>query len=140
MITYLRSSLTEMRSSRKESTFLAEMPLIKLVGAANCQSPPNTLKQGLCTTGTPRLGCVLTNAIRPFDLRTRRTTSTRFDLKFLGLFSQKIDTLESFIVLLIHRKVGTVNLYKKKVKPSLNRKMTKLLTFNNSILPLRHSC
>ena len=82
------SSLTEMRSSRKESSFLAEMPLIKLVGAANCQSPPNNLKQGLCTTGTPRLGCVLTNAIRPFDLRTRRTTSTRFDFKFLGLFSK----------------------------------------------------
>ena len=90
MITDPRSSLTEMRSSRNESSFLAETPLIKLVGAANCQSPPNTLKQELCTTGTPRLGCVLTNAIynRPFDLRTRRTTSTRFDLKFLGFFSK----------------------------------------------------
>ena len=34
-----RSSLTETKSSRKESSFPAEMPLIKSVGAANWQSP-----------------------------------------------------------------------------------------------------
>ena len=34
-----RSSLTETKSSRKESNFPAEMPLIKSVGAANLQSP-----------------------------------------------------------------------------------------------------
>ena len=33
------SSLTETKSSRKESSFLAEMPLIKSVVAANRQSP-----------------------------------------------------------------------------------------------------
>ena len=34
-----RSSLTETKSRRKESSFPAEMPLIKSVGAANQQSP-----------------------------------------------------------------------------------------------------
>ena len=29
----------EMKSSRKESSFPAEVPLIKLIGAANLQSP-----------------------------------------------------------------------------------------------------
>ena len=33
------SSLSETKSSRKESSFLAEMPLIKSEGAANRQSP-----------------------------------------------------------------------------------------------------
>ena len=32
-------SLKETKSSQKESSFLAEMPLIKSVGAANQQSP-----------------------------------------------------------------------------------------------------
>ena len=40
MITDPRSSLTETKSSRKESSFPAEMPLIKSVGAAYWQSPP----------------------------------------------------------------------------------------------------
>ena len=40
MITDPRSSLTETKSSRKESSFPAEMPLIKSVGAANRQSLP----------------------------------------------------------------------------------------------------
>ena len=39
MITDPRSSLTETKSSRKESSFSAEMPLIKLAEAANLQSP-----------------------------------------------------------------------------------------------------
>ena len=34
-----RSSLTETKSSRKESSFPVEMPLIKSLGAANGQSP-----------------------------------------------------------------------------------------------------
>ena len=34
-----RSSLTETKSSRKKSSFPAEMPLIKSVGAANGQLP-----------------------------------------------------------------------------------------------------
>ena len=40
MITDPRSSFTETKSSRKESSFPAEMPLIKSVGAANRQSLP----------------------------------------------------------------------------------------------------
>ena len=39
MITDPRSSLAETISSRKESSFPAEMPLIKSVGAANWRSP-----------------------------------------------------------------------------------------------------
>ena len=39
MIMDPRSSLKETKSSRKESSFLAELPLIKSVGAANRQSP-----------------------------------------------------------------------------------------------------
>ena len=39
MTTDPRSSFMETKSSRKESSFLDEMPLIKLVGAANRQSP-----------------------------------------------------------------------------------------------------
>ena len=39
MIAGPRLSLTETKSSRKESIFPAEMPLIKLIGAANLQSP-----------------------------------------------------------------------------------------------------
>ena len=40
MITDPRSSLTETKSSRKESSLPAEMPLLKSVGAAYSQSPP----------------------------------------------------------------------------------------------------
>ena len=39
MIKDPRSSLTETKSSRKESSFPAKMPLLKSVGAANWQSP-----------------------------------------------------------------------------------------------------
>ena len=50
-------------SSRKESSFPAEMSLIKSVGAANRQSPATPRKfVAMYHTGTPRLGCVLTNA------------------------------------------------------------------------------
>ena len=37
---YPRSSLTETKSSRKESSFPAEMPVKESVGVANRQSPP----------------------------------------------------------------------------------------------------
>ena len=40
MITDPPSSLTEAKTSRKESSFSGEMPLIKSVGATNRQSPP----------------------------------------------------------------------------------------------------
>ena len=49
--------------SRKESSFPAAMSLIKSVGAANRQSPATPRKfVAMYHTGTPRLGCVLTNA------------------------------------------------------------------------------
>ena len=41
-VTYRK--ITEMKSSRKESSFLAEVPLIKLIGAANLQSPVTAWK------------------------------------------------------------------------------------------------
>ena len=63
MITDPLSSLTGTRSNRKESSFLAKMPLLKSVEAANRQSPPISRKLWLCTTRTPRLRCFLTNAI-----------------------------------------------------------------------------
>ena len=61
-----RSSLTETKSSRKKSSFPAEMPLIKSVGVANGQSPVIPRELWLCTIGRPRLGCVLTNAKMTF--------------------------------------------------------------------------
>ena len=39
MIKDRRSSLTETKSTRKESSFPAEKPLIKLIGEADRQSP-----------------------------------------------------------------------------------------------------
>ena len=107
MITDPRSSLTESKSSRKESSYSVEMSLIKSVGAANRQSPtiprkfvalyhrntklwilpvkrdkvtkmppiksvgaanrqsPTILRKFVALYHRkPRLGCVLTNAIR----------------------------------------------------------------------------
>ena len=55
--------ITETKSSWKKSTFPAEVPLIKLIGAANLQSPVIArIFLPLCQRNT-RLGCVLTNAI-----------------------------------------------------------------------------
>ena len=39
LVTYLTITETTTKSSRKESSFLAAVPLIKLIGAANLQSP-----------------------------------------------------------------------------------------------------
>ena len=50
------------KSSRKESSFAAEMPLIKLIGAANLQSPVIARKFLPWCHRNTRLGCVLTNA------------------------------------------------------------------------------
>ena len=81
MITNPLSSLTETKSSRKVSSFPAEMPLIKLIGAANRQSPViagGGFRGGWATrrlenvyldvTGNTRLGCVLTNAIMGYGV------------------------------------------------------------------------
>ena len=64
MITDLRSSPTETKSSRKESSFLAGMPLIKLIGAANLQSLMIARKFLPLCHGDTRLGRVLTNAMK----------------------------------------------------------------------------
>ena len=54
--------VTETKSSRKESSFPAEVPLIKLIGAANFQPPVIARKfLPLCHRNT-RLRCVLTNS------------------------------------------------------------------------------
>ena len=59
MITDPRSSLTKTKSSQKDSSFPAEMPLIKLIEAANLQSPAIARKfLPLCHRNT-RLGCAL---------------------------------------------------------------------------------
>ena len=49
-------------SSRKESSFPAEMPLIKSVGPTNRQLPATPRKCVALYQRTPRLGCDLTNA------------------------------------------------------------------------------
>ena len=46
---------------------------------------------------------------------------------------------ESFIVLFIQQKKVSTAILLKEVKPSPDRKMIKLLTFDNLFLPLRHS-
>ena len=53
----------ETKSSRKESGFQAKMPLIKLIGAANLQSPVKVRKFLPLCHRNAILGCVLTNAI-----------------------------------------------------------------------------
>ena len=61
----------------------------------------------------------------------------RFNFNFF-MYSQKIDTSESFIVLFSPEKSARL-FFLKEVKPSPDRKMVKLLTFENLFLPLRHS-
>ena len=71
------------------------------------------------------------------DLRTRTSTSTRFNLMFFLVFSKK-DFSESFILLCSPKKLVRL-LILKEVKPSPDSKMIKLLTFDNLFPPLRHS-
>ena len=73
--------------------------------------------------------------IESLDLRA--ITSTRFNLKFLRVFSKK-DTPENFIYFFLTKKL--VRLFTRKdVKPSPESKMIKLPIFDNLFLPLRHS-
>ena len=65
------------------------------------------------------------------------TASTRFDLKFFA-YSQNIDFPENFILPFSLEKLALLPLVK--VTPSSNRRMIKLLTFDNLFPPLRHSC
>ena len=76
-------------------------------------------------------------------MRTRTSTSTRFYLKVLRVLSKKkkkkIKTPRkaSFYFFSLKKLVGLFLL--KEVKPTSDRKMIKLLTFDNLFPPLRHS-
>ena len=75
---YPRSSLTETKSSRKESSFPAEMPLIKSVGLTNRQLLPVTPRKWVALyQRTPRLGCDMTNA-KTYKLPWKTGTLTSF--------------------------------------------------------------
>ena len=72
-----------------------------------------------------------------FRFDDENACETRFNFN-LFVYSQKIHTPESFIVLFSPEKSARFFLLKE-VKPSSDRKMVKLLTFENLFLPLRHS-
>ena len=72
---------------------------------------------------------------RPVDSKTSTITSTRFELKLFA-YSQNTDSLESLILPFFTRKVSTTV---KEVTASSDRKMIKLLTFDNLFPSLRHS-
>ena len=64
-------------SSRKESSFPAEMPLIKSVGPTNRQLPATPRKCVALYQRTPRLGCDLTNA-KTYKLPWKTGTQASF--------------------------------------------------------------
>ena len=67
------------------------------------------------------------------------TTSMRFDKKFYCVFSKNnIHSRKLHSTFDSPEKLALLFLLKE-VKPSPNRKMIKLLTFNNLFLPLQHS-
>ena len=67
---------------------------------------------------------------RALDLRTRTSTCTRFDLSFCAFSKKDIqESLKKLVRLFIL----------KEVKPSRDRKIIKLFTFDNLFPPLRHS-
>ena len=72
-----------------------------------------------------------------FRFDDENACETRFNFNFF-VYSQKIHTPESFIVLFSSEKSARFFLLKE-VKPSPDRKMVKLPTFENLFLPLRHS-
>ena len=67
------------------------------------------------------------------DLRTRRSTNTRFNLRSIFALVLKKDTREKFILLFFTKKVSTV------IYTGGDSKMIKNLTFDNLFPPLRHS-
>ena len=75
---------------------------------------------------------------RPLDSRTRTTTSTRFDFKFFSrLLKMQTPRKASFCHFSLE-KLALLPLVKE-VTPSPDRKMIKLLTFDNLFPLLRHS-
>ena len=79
MITDLRSSLTETKSSQKESSFPAGMPLIKLIWVANLQWPMIARKFSAFVPQEHQIRCVLTNTIK-----------TKCDIVLLHVFNLTI--------------------------------------------------
>ena len=65
---------------------------------------------------------------RLLDSRTRMNTRMRFAFKFFFSYFKKIDTPESSTVLFVTRRVSTVIIFFKVVKPPTDCKMIKLLT------------
>ena len=82
--------------------------------------------------------CFVTRQLRALDSRKGRTTSTRFDLKFFHVFSKSRYPGNLPCTFDPPEKLALLSLLKK-VKPSPDSKMIKLLTFDNSFPPLRHS-
>ena len=72
---------------------------------------------------------------RLLDSRTRINTRMRFAFKFFSHIKKKIDTPESFVVLFVTRRVSTVIIFLKVVKPPPDCKMIKLLTFDDLFPP-----
>ena len=73
-----------------------------------------------------------------FRFEDENDTNTIFNLVFSRILKKQTCTPESFIVLFSLEKIALLSILKE-VKPSLDRKMIKLLTFDNSFPPLRHS-
>ena len=71
------------------------------------------------------------------DSMTR--TPVKRDLTLIFSFILKKQTPRKALLSFFIRKVSTVFFLLKEVKPSPDRKMAKLLTFENLFLPLRHS-
>ena len=70
---------------------------------------------------------------------TRRTTSTRFDLKFFRVFSKYRLPGKLFIYHFSLEKLALLSVVKE-VTRSTDRKLMKLLTFDILFSPPRHSC
>ena len=70
---------------------------------------------------------------------TRTTTSTRFDRKFYSRIVKKYTPRIASFYYFTPEKVNTVNFLLKEAKPSPDRKIIKLLTFDDLLPSLRHS-
>ena len=71
-------------------------------------------------------------------LELRVKTSTRFNLKFLCVFSNKKTPGKPSFSFFSPKKLVRLFILRE-VKPSPDSKIIKLLTFHNLFLPLRHS-
>ena len=71
-----------------------------------------------------------------FDL-VGTSTSARFELKILGVFSKNIHSGKFHFLFFTPKKLIRLFILKE-VKPSSHRKMIKLLTFDNLFPPLGH--